>query len=449
MARTPELEIPLTWQQRTVLGTEAASGERLEPCAVVFEIPWTTSSAAVTNRLRTLVEAEDSLRVTAVSLRDDTATISTSVDLPLSCVDADSAAELAAISDQVSLATFPRSGAPLWNAVLVRRGASRLALCAVFDHLISDGRSLDAVRAALGEPGWAGFGGSKPFREWAVWQRTHYPVDGRAGAVSATEFWRDYLNGGPAELPLPPSALCPAPSAPLCGRVHLLRRALAFPDGSVRRASRAFRCSPFVIFLSAVACALARETCLTSVTFRVSTIGRSPGYFDTQGFFASSTPVRVDHADLADHETALSVTRAAWLRTLEHQSAPWGYVTRITGDGASRPAPDGFPATLDVNFIPYTSIAGFDADGLRAAQDEIRDGRIGALKLTLSLADPDRWLLTSEFDDGRFADSAVGALIARIGQILSDAVCGDELPQNAQQPRRTVPLSTSDARSAR
>ena len=155
--------------------------------------------------------------------------------------------------------------------------------------------------------------------EWLRWQRETY-VD---AASPASAFWRDMFSDIPGNRAV---ALRECAGVELSGVVRVHRFGIGVTRVDVGRACRRRRVTSFMIWLAAVAAAIAESAGRDDINMWVTVPGRLARHQGVFGFLADRLPVRFLGDGLGDAAVALEVVRKVWPRVLGHQTAPCDFV---------------------------------------------------------------------------------------------------------------------------
>lgn len=409
---------PLAWQQLGRLRRDEERKDRSQNINIgtLFAIGGDTTADQIRDRLTTLVKRECALRITDASL-DDGGYLgyASSLDLPLRVMSAGSPAELAMIATGMSQWAFPRQGGPMWEVAVIEHpddlGRPRRSLCAVFDHLVSDGCSLQLFRAEImtGSQSPASDQNGR-YLDWVDWQREHFPVDAPEFPTAARDFWRRYLDG---------TTLFRAPALPFSvkemqpsGFVRIIRRALPASAATLRSAAGTLRTTPFLLILGSVACAVSEVCGENDITFAVSVNGRRSGFLDTQGWFAGTVPIRVLGQSLRSPRHAVEAATRAWVSTVEFQDTPWDYISLVCGDPEATVRYR--QSQVDVNFVPF-DVEEIEPHGY---EDQTIPGSLSTLRLGVMARGGGTYQLDCQFDPERFVATEVHAFLRMVADNL-------------------------------
>ncbi|MFJ3933884.1 amino acid adenylation domain-containing protein [Streptomyces sp. NPDC090029] len=217
---------------------------------------------------------------------------------------------------------FDLARGPVWRATLVQDRH----LVLIIHHIACDGASAGVLRRDLLELYAARVEGREPtlpplpvqYADFAAWQNQNLD-DGLLRAESA--YWHDRLNGiTPLELPVDR----PRPQR-RNGRGAVLTFAvdakLAEP---VRQMGRRQGATPFMTFLAAYCCLLARVCGTNDIALGTPIAGRlRPELDDLVGFFTNTLVLRCDLTGTVGFEDAVARARETALGAFAHQQLPF------------------------------------------------------------------------------------------------------------------------------
>jgi hypothetical protein len=405
--------LDLSWNQLSVLRHETERDQRSPNSATVFRLDGQRYQE-LTRRLSQLVSQQDSLRVVGLSGRDGgSVTYADHLAPPVRSVTAGSVEEARSVAAQMVARSFSRDGGPLWELCIIEHpdpdGRPYRTACAVFDRLITDGRSLFVFQQALLADGGSRAAQSGRFRDWVTWQRRRFPVDQTAAATPEREFWLSYLDGTPPERPI---QLPFWSDGPLSGVAEIIHQKLPADAATLAAAARRLRVTPFSIFLGAVASAISAGSGADDITLLVHVTGRRPGYLDTLGPFGETLPLRLCHPALADERAALAAARDAWISTLPFQATPWDYIRAVCAN-PDAPAGSYGPPQVMVNFVPWAP-APLDWQ-FYETQTQVRMS-MSTLHLSAAVRADSSYHLSCLFDPSRYTATGVRELLDLINR---------------------------------
>jgi hypothetical protein len=266
----------------------------------------------------------------------------------------------------------------LWRVVMLPPPAAESAtggvLCAVFDHLICDGVSLEQFAAGVASPTLPLVGSAGTYNAWLRWQLRTFTDAPNADSA----FWRSHLDGTPANMPTP----FPAPSVVTPGTYHVAEVASPVTASELRQACVRLRTTPLPLILGATASAISRLAAAEAVTLHVVLAARPALYARVFGFLANTVPIRLSTPRLPDLAYAFARARAVWPDIIDHQFAPYEYVKRMCG---SVTTPAAGNVRVQVNYLPASipslpvSTSGDErlprSSTLAITVEHVRDGR--------------------------------------------------------------------------
>jgi hypothetical protein len=406
---------PLSWQQRGLLERERVRQERIPNLVARFDVPISVDLNVWRNRVRAVVEREESLQAACGNSEPDTVVYHGDCDdVSVWLTTADSADDVTALERSLVTFAFDRSRPP-WSLTLVehpdRDGVVRHTALAAFDHLISDGRSLDLFAHELSMTTHVPPVSLGRYREWVKWQRHEFGDEDSPRRTSAVaKFWRDYLRGMTATTAIPfPFA---DSSVPVSGWLMTLQ--WRTESATLRQCAARHRVTPFFLLLAAVASACARAADVEDLILRVLTMARQPRFATTLGYLADSIPLRLRDPRIADIASALSVVKSNWLLTMPHQYAPWDYILRVTSDMKSLV---NRPTIVDVNYMRHVGPTNAPTNSSQTLQPVSQAGlRVSGIDTGMVVH------VSCTFDPMRFTEAGVRLLFDGVTSGLCELI---------------------------
>lgn len=214
---------------------------------------------------------------------------------------------------------------PLARFVLVRHSAEHYTLCIVVHHLVTDLWSMNVLCNELSSLYDACVTGVEPslpaqvgtFADYAREERSNRGAEARERAVA---YWRSVLAKGVSEASLP---FEPPPVVDSEGDVE--RTSLAADQvARLRALANRFRCTPFVVLLSAYFVFLHRLTGQERVSIGSFFANRAdPRFVNVCGLLFNDLPITVECAPTATCDEVLVQVRDEFLDLLPHATTPF------------------------------------------------------------------------------------------------------------------------------
>ncbi|MEV0136165.1 condensation domain-containing protein [Dactylosporangium sp. NPDC050688] len=294
--------IPLAWAGDVdgLLAILAATVGRHEPLRTAFRLD--------DGVLRQVVHPAPPLPVERVDL----------TDRPVE--DADRQVE--EILDRLARVPLPLSEAPLWRAVLARRGAGEWLLLLGIHHAVFDAASEPVLRAELGERCAAATEAREPdlpelpvqYADWAAWQRDRLTERYEELLVH----WRAALADLPPVHGVPLDHPRPAVRRFVGGEI-LLDLPVGF-GAALAAAARTLSTTPYALLLAGWVAVLHRCSDRDDVVLGIRLGGRDrPELAGLIGMFVNLAVVRVQVPAAGSYRELAGTVRAALLDVDEHQ----------------------------------------------------------------------------------------------------------------------------------
>jgi amino acid adenylation domain-containing protein len=221
---------------------------------------------------------------------------------------------------------FDLARGPLLRATLVRLGEESHVLLLNMHHIVSDGWSTGILVREMSALYRAALAGDRPplpplplqYADFALWQRTHLTGPVLAAQVA---FWRQYLDGAPAVLPLPLDRPRPRIKT-TAGRQ--LKLDLAHLHAPLKELALRLGVTPFIVLMAAFQAFLGRYTGLDDLTVGTPIANRQKREIEGLiGFFVNTVVMRGRLAgDPAFLELVERVRQDA-LAVFSHQDLPF------------------------------------------------------------------------------------------------------------------------------
>ncbi|HEX6754456.1 MAG TPA: condensation domain-containing protein [Mycobacteriales bacterium] len=351
----------------------------------LIELPPGVERDHVLAALRTVLERQEQLR-TAFRLEDGElrqavhdATLALPVeDLDLTGLPAAEVERRTTAALDAATVAIPLDTAPLWRAVLVRRGAGDLALLLVSSHAVVDGESEPLLRAELREACLAAAEGRAPdlpelpvqYADYAVWQRDRL-AGGELDRLAA--HWAGVLAGLPAVHGLPTDLPRPAERSFAGGEVRF-----ALPDGAaagIAALARSAAATPFTVLFAAWVALLRRLSGAEDVVVGVPVAGRDrPELAPLIGMFVNVLVVRVRLTGDPSFTELLAGCRRALLDAYDHQEMPFQVLVERLADRRDPAVPPLYQLAFNSVDAGFSHRPGSTEDDLmlEVARDEFR-----------------------------------------------------------------------------
>lgn len=251
--------------------------------------------------------------------------------------DPDREAEVQRVAAEEIRRPFDLRKGPLYRVNILRLDALEYVLLIVAHHIITDIRSLELFMEELGIFYTASIAGQKPvlpeiklqYGDFAHWQRKYLTFENYEPQLN---FWRKYLAGAPALLPIPSDRPRPEtrnPAGSYCFSI--------IPDHvteMIRNLSREKRVTVFTILLAAFQVMLYRYTEQPDILVGTPMAGRyHPEVKDVLGFFAHPSVIRTQFNDDVSFADILGRVHRTILETFEHGEVPFMEVAGATYKG--------------------------------------------------------------------------------------------------------------------
>jgi hypothetical protein len=406
----------LSWQQEARLKNESKYGHYL-PIAHIFRIPDELLDEDLLLGLREVLKQQEALQITQMTLANGgSATYTRSYPLPIRYQSCKSLDELKGAINKELAIPFKRNGQPLWHVTIFQTYEVRYACCK-FDHLISDGQSMQLFQQYfLSTDPSSAQPLNSPYRQWVAWQHTHFPK-GPHPPTPEGEFWLRHLDGTSADRPTPlPFAI----KGNQRNRHLLTIIEMDFPvvNTAVQDIARAYHVTPFQIIASHIIANTAALSAVQDLTVRIINHGRPTRYLDTLGFFADSMPVRVRGARLSDSDKALTVLNAELSQISVHgYMAPWEYIREVSSLRSSGDVPNMNRQQLVINYLPPAEERFLDEQPREITVQRDIDG----LHLAVT-GNGDTTRIQAAFNPDDFAREGVRSFILSVGMRLTKAL---------------------------
>ncbi|MFB9568706.1 amino acid adenylation domain-containing protein [Saccharopolyspora hordei] len=370
-----------------------------------------------------------------------------------------------AVREPFDLATEP----PLRVSLFVL-GPDEHVLLVLLHHIASDGRSggllardlatAYAARCEGRRPSWSAL--PVQYADYALWQRDLLGREDDPQSLVAQQlaFWRDQLDGVPAELELPTDRPRPAVASNRGDGVEFELDAAA--HRALSRIAREHHASVFMVVQGAIAALLTRLGAGTDIPLGTSVSGRADEALDELvGFFVNTLVLRTDTSGDPSFVELLDRVRRTDLAAYAHQDVPFERLVEVVNPERSMSRHPLFQVMLDFHRDDGAefALAGLTAQRERSSTDVAKvdltfhveescgpDGEPAGLQGVLEYA--------TDLFDRRTAEAIAARLLrvldavahdpsTRIGDL--DVLPADErhaLVHGWNQTRREVPAAT-------
>lgn len=334
-----------------------------------FPLPFDLPARSIVDALATVVARHEAMRT---SFRLDDGELKQVVHPPagpaaeqVEVVDltglppADREPRIAELAERLVAAPFRLDTAPLWRAMLVRRGDADWHLLFVAHHTIVDAASEVVLAEELTELAAAAAAGRPPalpelpiqYADFAVWQRDRLSGPAMQALV---DHWRPVLAGLPAVHSLPTDR--PRPAERSFDGDGVLRKLPAGLPDALATACQRLGATPFMLLCAGYLALLNRLSGEPDLAVGVPVAGRDlPELQPLVGMFVNMVVLRVDTGGDPTFEQLVERVRLATLAMLDHQEMPYQKLVELL---ASRQDPAVPPLyQLGFNYLPQ--IPGF------------------------------------------------------------------------------------------
>ncbi|MEV6929729.1 amino acid adenylation domain-containing protein [Dactylosporangium sp. NPDC051485] len=367
------------------------------------------------------------------------------------------------------LAAAARHAFDLASELLVRPhlftvGPDRHVLLLLLHHIVTDEWSEGRLVADLGAAYGARARGAAPdwaplpvqYADYALWQRDLLAAD--TGAARQLSFWREALDGVPAELALPVDR--PRPAAPTYAGGIVTFDVPAETHQRIRAVARRAGATVFMVVQAALAALLHRLGAGDDVPLGSPVAGRGDQRLDElAGFFVNTLVLRADVAGDPTFAELLARVRAADLAAFGHADVPFDRVVEAVNPPRAPGRNPLFQVMVAFQHVPAeapglpglrtepvpvdTGVAQFDL-GVVVTERHGEDGLRGAVEFSADLFDRATVVALAE----RFVRLLAGAVAApdrRVGELdlltpaERRAIAGDWQGVRAPAGPRTLP----------
>ncbi|MDX6739386.1 thioester reductase domain-containing protein [Actinocorallia sp. A-T 12471] len=230
---------------------------------------------------------------------------------------ADPEAEARRVSAEFAARPMRLDRPPLHRALLLRLSDDDHVFVWCLHHIVCDGQSLALLEGEV----FARYAGRPPsgepvqFPDYALWAAGQPDDDGRA-------YWAAKLAGVPAVQGIPSDL--PRPLTPSVRGAHCAARLDPELSRDLLALARRERCTPFMVFLSALMITLARHSGERDVVVGTPSSERDEaGLEDAVGFYVNSLPIRCAVSETGSFRDVLRDVRTAVFEALAHRRTPF------------------------------------------------------------------------------------------------------------------------------
>lgn len=216
--------------------------------------------------------------------------------------------------------------APLHRALLLRIAPDDHVFVWCLHHIVCDRASFRVLEEELLALYRGEDLGRSPvqFPDYAVW------LAEQGAKPRSVEYWRKRLEGAPAVQSLPSDRARPA--APSSRGARSSVRLPAALSKTLLDVARRERCTPFVLFLSAMMAVLSRHSAERDVVVGTPVSDRDvPSLERSVGFYVNTLPIRADLTGDPTLRDLLRQVRATTFDALEHRTVPFEEIVRAAG----------------------------------------------------------------------------------------------------------------------
>jgi len=289
-------------------------------------------------------------------------------------------------------------------------------------HIISDGRSteiiisdlLAAYQAIQSDCPLAEPKSTTSFFDYCRWQRT---MAEQGGSLSQTGYWRQKLQGAPAQTSLPTVAQRPKIQS-YRGAVEKLALSAAVVS-QIEQLARRHRTTPFAVYLAAWAATISGFSGQKDCVLGFLNSNRTPETEHLVGLFVNALPIRLELSHDLDFDSLIDATHATFVEALSNGDLSFAQIV-----DAVQPA-----RTLSHNPIfqillvfatprpPDTMLPGSTIDRINADEEKAK------FDLTLFVTSDDRSAdLALEYNCDLFDGDAARRLLSGFSAVLESTI---------------------------
>ena len=341
---------------------------------------------------------------------------------------------------------FDLATGPLWRVRVLEIAPDDQLLVLVMHHIIADGWSLSVLNRELAHayqaavngvaPGWSGL--PLQYADYARWQ-----ADWLAGGELARQlaFWREALQGAPAQLSLPVDQPCKSGDAPSAGW-----HSCVLPShgcAGLHELARAQGCTLFMVLLAAFDVLLGRHAGSEDVLVGTPLAGRPHTELEGLiGFFVNTLVLRTDLRGDPAFTELLTRVRGVTLDAYAHADLPFEKLVEALAPQRSLRHSPIVQVLFTLHNQPRTPLAlpGLEAEPVLIA------GEAAKFDLSVHAAEEDGGLqIAFAWRSELFSRARIEALAADFCTLLESVVAAPETRISGLLPDVPAPLPVADS----